>query len=52
MILNLFHLKENVNNYAKAMFSNDSTKVAEWAKPICEKLEDGKWKEVLQILHE
>lgn len=48
MILDLFHLKENVHNYAKAMFPNDSTKVAEWAKPICKKLEDGKWKEVLQ----
>lgn len=48
MILDLFHLKENVHNYAKAMFPNDSAKVAEWAGPICRKLEDGKWKEVLK----
>lgn len=48
MILDLFHLFENVHTYAKGLFPEESDKANNWAKAICEKLEDGKWKEVLE----
>lgn len=48
MILDLFHLFENVHTYAKGLFPEDSVKANSWAKPVCEKLEEGKWKEVLE----
>lgn len=48
MILDLFHLFENVHTYAKSLFPEDSIKANLWAKPICEKLEEGRWEEVLE----
>ncbi len=49
-ILDLFHLKENVYEYAKAKFNLDKKKYNPWAKRICDKLENGEWKEVLEEL--
>lgn len=49
-ILDLFHLKENTYNFAKEIFQNDADKYNPWAEKICEKLENGKWKEVLKEL--
>lgn len=49
-ILDLFHLKENTYAFAKELFANDESKYAPWAKHICQKLEDGKWREVLKEL--
>lgn len=51
-ILDLFHLKENVYDFAKAIFHDSKEKYEPWAKDICQKLEDGKWKEVLHELEE
>ena len=48
MILDLYHLFENVHTYAKGLFPEDSDKANNWAKAVCEKLEDGKRKEVLE----
>lgn len=49
-ILDLFHLKENTYDFAKAIFHDDKEKYEPWAKDICQKLEDGKWKKVLHEL--
>lgn len=49
-ILDLFHLKENVYDYAKAKFNMKEEEYNPWAKKICEKLEKGQWKEVLREL--
>lgn len=50
-ILDLFHLKENVYDYAKARFGMDESKYIPWAKEICQNLEDGHWKDVLARLN-
>lgn len=49
-ILDLFHLKENTYDFAKEIFHNDKAKYEPWAKDICSRLEDGKWKSVLDDL--
>lgn len=49
-ILDLFHLKENVYSFAKEIFKNDDAKYVPWAENMCRKLEDGRWKEVLEKL--
>lgn len=49
-ILDLFHLKENVYSYAKCRFHLNEDKYKPWADDICQKLEDGKWAEVLSLL--
>ena len=51
-ILDLFHLKENVYDYAKFKFSNDVSKYTPWAESINVKLENGKVVEVLAELPE
>lgn len=49
-ILDLFHLKENVYDFAKAKFRQDAAKYTPWAELVCTKLEDGHWEEVLMGL--
>ena len=51
-ILDLFHLKENVGDYFKALFPKDSQKEerTEHTDKICEKLENGEWENVLEDL--
>lgn len=49
-ILDLFHLKENTYSFAKEIFHNDKSKYELWAKDICSRLEEGKWKDVLKDL--
>ena len=51
-ILDLFHLKENVYDYAKYKFSNDASKYTPWAEMINAKLENGKVAQVLAELPE
>jgi hypothetical protein len=46
-ILDLYHLKENVYEYAKYKFSNDASKYVPWAESINTKLEEGQANEVL-----
>lgn len=50
-ILDLFHLKENVYDYAKARFQMDEARYVPWAKKTCQDLEEGKWKSVLSQLN-
>ena len=47
-ILDLFHLKENTYEYAKAIFNNDEKKYKPWAAKMCKRLEEGKYQEVLK----
>ena len=49
-ILDLFHLKENTYEFAKQIFKEDKEKYIHWAEDICRRLEDGKWKDVLDDL--
>jgi hypothetical protein len=51
-ILDLFHLKENVYNYAKYKFSHNEAEYAPWAKEINSLLENGRADEVLERLPE
>lgn len=48
-ILDLYHLKENVGNYAKYIFNNIECKYHPWADKVCCMLEEGKWKDVLSL---
>lgn len=49
-ILDFFHLAENVNVYAKHIFDGDDSRVKPWATDICNKLKNGKYKEVIKLL--
>ncbi len=49
-ILDLFHLKENTYEFAKQIFHDNEKKYNPWANEICQKLEDGRWKDVLKDL--
>ncbi len=49
-ILDLFHLKENVYDFAKARFKQDASRYVPWAERICGLLEDGHWEAVLNEL--
>ncbi len=49
-ILDLFHLKENVYDFAKVKFKQDSSRYVAWAEEICNLLENGEWKAVLDKL--
>lgn len=49
-ILDLFHLKENVYEFAKQIFREDEQKYKPWAEETCQKLEEGKWETVLKDL--
>lgn len=51
-ILDLFHLKENAYEFAKMIFHDDREKYEPWARDICQRLEDGKWKEVLKDIEQ
>lgn len=46
-ILDLFHLKENVYDFAKAKFRQDASAYVPWSERICEQLEGGQWEDVL-----
>lgn len=50
MILDLFHLKENVHTFSKSAFEPDEEKAREWADNICMLLENGKSAEALAII--
>lgn len=50
-ILDLFHLKENVYDFAKAKFRQDADSYVPWAKKICDLLEEGDWETVLKELN-
>lgn len=49
-ILDLFHLKENVYDFAKTKFRQDTSEYVPWSEQICGLLEDGRWEEVLAEL--
>lgn len=51
-ILDFFHLCENTHSFAKAIWGTDEKKCKTWAKCICDKLENGKYKEVLEEIKE
>jgi len=49
-ILDLYHLKENVYTYAKYKFKQDASKYTPWAESINDKLEKGRYEEVITSL--
>lgn len=51
-ILDLYHLKENVYEFARAKFKQNEKKYEPWAQEICQQLEDGHWENVLAQLDE
>jgi len=51
-ILDLYHLKENVYTYAKHKFNRDASKYTPWAESINDKLEKGRFMEVISLLPE
>lgn len=50
-ILDLFHLKENVYDFAKCRFNYEENKYVPWAEQINKMLEDGKADQVLKELN-
>ncbi|MDE7311066.1 MAG: hypothetical protein K2N87_05510 [Eubacterium sp.] len=50
-ILDFFHLAENVHDFARAKYGTDESEYKSWAKEICDKLENGRWEEVLAALN-
>ena len=48
LILDLYHLSENVYKYAKEIFRNNKRKYDPWAKRIIQELKNGQKEEVLQ----
>lgn len=51
-ILDFFHLCENTYQFSKYIHQNNEKESKRWAKKICDKLEKGKYKEVLKELEE
>lgn len=49
-ILDLFHLKENIYDYAKYKFSGDASKYTAWAEAFIEKIENGQTDEAIASL--
>ena len=49
-IIDLFHLKENVGEYAKSVIGEKTEQCHVWTARICNDLEEGKWREVLKEL--
>ena len=49
-IIDLFHLKENVGEYAKFIIGENSDQYHPWTNRICNSLEEGNWREVLKEL--
>ena len=47
-ILDLFHLKENVMKFAQYIHGNSKSQYYPWWKSVCQQLENGLWKEVLE----
>ena len=47
-ILDLFHLCENIYNYAKAVYKNDEAKYKPWAENLVEKFKNGEKHEAIQ----
>jgi len=48
-ILDLYHLKENVHKFADQEFGTTSEEGKKWAEKVCDMLENGKWREVLEL---
>ena len=46
-ILDLFHLKENVMAFAQFIFHNEKSKYTPWWHEVCNELENGEWRKVL-----
>ena len=51
-ILDLYHLKENIYNYAKYKFSNNEKEYVPWAEIFIDKIEKGKTQDALLLLPE
>ncbi len=51
-ILDLFHLKENIYDYAKYKFSHNEKEYVPWAEAFIDKIEKGKVDEALKLLPE
>jgi len=51
-ILDLFHLKENVFEYAKALFPNNEKKYTQWAKTVSHYVETDQVKKALKKIKE
>ena len=51
-ILDYYHLCENVNKYAKDIFSMDETKYKPWAADVCGRLRKSGYKKVLRDLEQ
>ena len=51
-ILDLYHLKENIYNYAKYKFSGNEKEYVPWAEIFIDKIEKGKTEEALSLLPE
>jgi hypothetical protein len=49
-ILDLFHLKENVYEYSKALWNNDPVRYKPWSAKVCNMLDHGKWEKVIDLL--
>jgi hypothetical protein len=49
-ILDLYHLCENIYNYAKAIYKNDESKYKPWSEEVIKKVRESKTEEVLVIL--
>lgn len=49
-ILDLFHLKENIYDYAKYKYKGDASKYTPWAEVFIEKIENGETDEALAAL--
>lgn len=49
-ILDFFHLCENTYSFAKLVYREDEKKATAWAKNMCDRLENGKYEEVLDEL--
>ena len=49
-ILDLFHLKENVYEYSKALWNNDPVRYKPWSAKVCNMLDRGKWEKVIDML--
>jgi hypothetical protein len=50
LILDFFHLCENVNKFAKALFNCDESKYAPWTKSVCDQLKASQYQTVLREL--
>lgn len=49
LILDLYHLKERVGEFARFLFPNDSAAASAWAREKGAMLEEGRWREFLRL---